>query len=235
MRGMRTHCNPRLAGWRMPPGVPGPHLWYRLMRRGLRMILGPGWKVRVYNRHFEPATGSVVYISNHQSFMDPTLVGVGLQRPLNYMARENLFRIPVFGTLIRWVYAFPVRRDQADLAAMKEAMRRLKAGGQVVVFAEGTRTGDGRIGPMLPGVALLAQRWADWTVPVIIDGAYEAWPRTQPFPNMGRIVVQLGRPIQQAQARKYRANDFVDHVREILIDMQRDIRRRIGRVELKYD
>lgn len=235
MKGLRTHCNQQLARWRMPPGVPAPHLWYRLMRRGLRMILGPGWGVRAYNRHFEPTSGSVVYISNHQSFMDPTLIGFALQRPLNYMARDSLFRIPLFGTLISWVYAFPVRRDSADLAAMKEAMRRLKAGGQLVVFAEGTRTRDGRIGPMLPGVAMLAQRSADWTVPVVIDGAHEAWPRSQPFPNMGRIVVQFGQPIPKAEARKYEAKELVDHVRDILIDMQTDIRRRLGRGELKYD
>ena len=193
------------------------------------------WRIRAFNRHHEPQSGGVLYISNHQSFLDPVLTTCMLQRPGNYMARHSLFRNPVFAWLIRSLNAFPVHRATADSAALKEAMRRLKAGAQVVVFPEGTRTRDGRIGPLLPGVSLLAQRAADWVVPVVVDGAFEAWPRTQALPGPGRIVVQYGRPISQAEARAIKSRDLPEYIRGQMIAIQGDIRARMGRPTIQYD
>ena len=119
--------------------------------------------------------------------------------------------------------------------ALKEAMRRLKAGGQVAVFAEGTRTRDGRIGQLLPGMAALSQRVAEWTVPVLIDGAFEAWPRSQPLPLPGNIVVQYAPPIPRDEARKLKPRDLMDRIRRTLIATQADVRRRAGRPALAYD
>jgi len=231
----RSHPNPLLRGWGFAEGVPRPNLWYRFMQRVSQASICALWQVRVFNRHYEPAGGSAVYICNHQSFMDPMLMGIGLQRPMNYMARDTLFRMPVFKQILKSVNAFPVKRATADTGAIKEAMRRLKAGGQVAVFAEGTRTRDGRIGPLLPGVALLSQRAADWTVPVLIDGAFEAWPRTQLVPLPGNVVVQYAPAIPQSVACQMSAEEFVGRVRRTLIDVQTDVRRRVGRPALKYD
>ena len=235
MKAPPSYPNPLLAGWRMPEGVQQANLWYRLMRRALQAPFTLTWKVRVFNRHLEPATGGAVYICNHQSFLDPVLMGMALRRPMNYMARDSLFRVPVFKQIIKSLNAYPVRRGTADTGAIKEAMRRLKAGGQTVVFAEGTRTADGRIGPFLPGVALLAQRVAAWTVPVLIDGAFEAWPRTHRLPRPGNIVVQYAEPIPREQAARMPPAEFVEHVRRTLIAVQADVRRRLGRPAMKYD
>jgi 1-acyl-sn-glycerol-3-phosphate acyltransferase len=230
-----SYANPDLPKWRMAPGVTRPTLFYRVMRTGCRVFMPGVWKIRVFNRHYEPATGGVVYISNHQSFLDPMLVGFGLQRPLSYMARDTLFKQAAFRRLITSVNAFPVKRGTADVGALKEAMRRIKGGGGVLLFAEGTRTLDGHIGPLLPGMAMLAQRAAQWTVPVVIDGAYECWPRTQKLPSTGSIVVQYGPPISQDEARQHDPQDFVNIVRAQMIEIQTDIRRRVGRPELKYE
>ncbi len=219
----------------MAEGVQRPSLYYRVMREGCRLLCPLLWKTRVFGRHNEPAEGGVVYISNHQSYLDPILVGVGLLRPMNYMARDTLFKFGPFARLITSVNAFPVKRGTADTGALKEAMRRIKGGGQVLVFAEGTRTLDGRIGPLLPGVAMLAMRTAQWTVPVVIDGAFECWPRTQTLPSPGNIVVQYGRAIPQDQAREFSSQEFVAMLRRQLIDIQSDLRRRVGRPALVYE
>jgi 1-acyl-sn-glycerol-3-phosphate acyltransferase len=206
------------------------------MRRFFQVTISLGCNIRVYNRHFEPTRGGAVYICNHQSFLDPVLMSFALRRPMSYMARDTLFHVPLFKRFITALNAFPVRRGTADTGAMKEAMRRLKAGGQVVVFAEGTRTLDGRIGRFLPGVVLLAQRSAEWIVPVVIDGAYEAWPRTQILPSPGSsISVQYAQPIHRDEARKMDAETFINHVRNVIVEMQTEVRRRAGRPELKYD
>lgn len=235
MKAPATCPNPLLERLRLPQGVARSNAPYAIMRRALQVFMTLLWSVRVYNRHYEPATGGAVYICNHQSFLDPILMSYGLRRPMNYMARDSLFRMPGFRELIFAFNAFPVKRGSADLGALKEAMRRIKEGGQLVIFAEGTRTLDGTIGPFLPGVAMLAQRAAAWTVPVVIDGAYEAWPRTQSLPSAGHhIFVEYGKPIPQAQVRKLSAQEFVTQMRSRMIEMQTDMRRRAGRPELKY-
>ena len=178
----------------------------------------------------------MVYISNHQSFVDPPLMGMALKRPVNFMARDTLFHNPVFKRIISAVHAFPVRRGKADLGAMKEAMRRLKRGGQVGIFAEGTRTQDGRIGPFLPGVTLLAQRAAKWTVPVLIEGAYDIWPRSQALPSLGgHIIVRYGKAIPQTEVKKHSAAEFIESVRQTLITMQHEVREVLRKPRLEYD
>lgn len=235
MTALRSFPNPSLRGWRFAGTAPSASLHYRMMRRFFQVTVSSLLKVRVFNRHHEPASGGVVYICNHQSFMDPMLMGFALRRPVNFMARDTLFHVPIFKQAIASVNAFPVRRGTADTGALKEAMRRLKSGGTVVVFAEGTRTEDGRMGEFLPGVALLSQRAADWTVPVVIEGAFDAWPRWQLLPSPGSVVVQYAPPISQADARKMGTAEFVNDVRRQMIEMQQDIRRRTGRSELHYD
>ncbi len=235
MTSTTSYPNPMLHWYDFGKGSVGPTFYYTFMRFLLQMTMPLLFKTRVFNRHFEPDGGSAVYICNHQSFLDPILMSFALKRPMNYMARDTLFHSPIFKWMIESVNAFPVKRGTADTGAMKEAIRRLKAGGQLVLFAEGTRTLDGRIGPLLPGVALLSQRSADWTVPVVIDGAFECWPRTQPLPSPGNIVVQYGRPIPQSEARSMEPHDLMARVRRTLVEIQTDLRRRIGRPCLKYE
>lgn len=230
-----SYPNPALTGWRLGPGVQQGNPIYRLMRRFFQVTIGGMWKVRVFDRCHEPTSGSALYICNHQSFLDPMLMSFALRRPMNYMARDSLFRSQPFKWMIETVNAFPVRRNTADTGAIKEAIRRLKAGGQVVIFAEGTRTRDGRIAQFMPGIAMLAQRFADWTVPVVIDGAFEAWPRTQALPSGGSIVVQYAPPIPQHVVRQISSEEFVRQVRGTLISMQAGIRQRVGRPGLNYD
>lgn len=234
MTALRSHPNPKLRRWRFA-NVQPPSPLYRFAKRFFQVTMVPLWKIRVFNRHYEPTEGGVLYICNHQSFLDPILMSFSLRRPMNYMARDSLFRFPGFRPLIQALNAFPVRRGKADTGALKEAMRRLKRGGQVVVFAEGTRTHDGRIGPFLPGVAMLAQRAAKWIVPVVIDGAYEAWPRTQALPSFGRMIVQYAPPIPQDEVRTLKPDAFINRVRDTLIEVQADVRRRAGRPALEYE
>ncbi len=234
MTGVRSHPNPQLRSWALGEGVERPTLWYRSLRLALRVGMSLLWKVRVFNRHYEPPSGSAVYVCNHQSFLDPILMSFALRRPMHYMARETLFNAPGFGRLIRSVNAFPVRRGTADTGALKEAMRRLKAGGQVVLFAEGTRTLDGTIGPLLPGVAMLSRRAAEWTVPVVLDGAFEAWPRWQTLPSPGNVIVQYGPPIHRDDIAGLTNEELMARIRRAMIDMQAQMRERVGRPPLTY-
>ena len=233
---LHSHPNPKLRKlWFFGGKIQNASAYYRIWRRILQVVVSMIWRVRVYNRHFEPHEGGTVYICNHQCFFDPVLMSYALRRPVNYMARDTLFKVPVLSFHITAANAFPIKRGTGDTGAMREAMRRVKNGGTLVLFAEGTRTDDGKINPFLPGVALIAQRAAKWTVPVLIEGAHECWPKGRLFPMPGRITIRYLKPIPQEVARSMKAKEFVADVRKQLIELQHDVRRRMGRDELKYD
>ncbi len=154
------------------------------------------WKLRAFGTANLPRTGGVLLASNHQSVLDPPLVAACLfPREMHFMARRSLFRNPVFGAIIARCNAFAIERDAADVKGVKEAIARLAAGKILLVFPEGTRTRNGSIGPMKSGVGTLAERAAVPIVPVLIEGAFEAWPKGALLPRPGRIRIVFGRPL----------------------------------------
>jgi 1-acyl-sn-glycerol-3-phosphate acyltransferase len=153
------------------------------------------WKFRVFGLENLPSKGGVLLASNHQSVLDPVLVAMVLPREMHFMARRTLFRIPVFRAIIVSYNAFAIERDSADVKGVKEAIRRLEAGNILLVFPEGTRTGDGSIGRMKPGIGMLAERAAVPIVPVLIHGAYEVLPKGVRIPRLGRISMVFGKPL----------------------------------------
>jgi 1-acyl-sn-glycerol-3-phosphate acyltransferase len=232
VKGLPSHPNPRLSGWSLPEGVPTPNLWYRFCRFAYGMLAVPLFKLRVFNRHYEPARGAALYICNHQSYLDPAVMSLALKRPMNFMARDSLFRIPILGAWIRSLNSFPVKRDVADTGALKEALRRLKRGEQLVVFAEGTRTHDGRVGQFLPGVAMLARRAAEWVVPTTIEGAFDIYPRGRALPGLGQVLVAYSKPLGRSELDRLGDKQLLAVVRRRIIAMQSELRLRMGRPPL---
>ena len=169
--------------------------WYQLLQRSLQLLAVVAYRARYSGRHNIPRQGGVLVVSNHQSHFDPPLVGIGSPRRLNYLARDTLFRFAPFGWLIHSVDAIPIDREGIGLGGIKESLRRLKRGEMVLVFPEGTRTHDGRIGPFRPGFTALAVRSKAAILPVAIDGAFDAFPRGRTWPGPGRIRVHFGVPL----------------------------------------
>lgn len=171
-----------------------------------------------------PRKGPLLLLANHQCYLDPVLVALALPRECHYMARENLFKEGKWTTrLIRYLNAFPVRRASADLGAVKEALRRVRGGGALVMFPEGTRTADGGIGPFLPGFASIAQRARCPIVPTLLVGAHEFWPRDRTFPTPCPVRVHYGRPLQPAMFADWPPERLADEIRRRLCEMQQDV------------
>ncbi len=116
------------------------------------------------------------------------------RRPLNFMARLTLF-FPVLACLMRSVGAFPIQREGIGASGMKETLRRLRAGGIVTLFPEGTRSPDGELGPLKAGIAVLVTRAGVPVVPVGLAGLFEVWPRTRPFPLGHPVRIHFGAAI----------------------------------------
>lgn len=148
--------------------------------------------------HNMPDLGPVLIVGNHQSYFDPVAIGMCVtRRDTHFMARDSLFRIPVFGGLIRAVNSIPIRRGEGDTAGVRAVLDRLASGAAVLVFAEGTRTTDGRTGEFKRGTILLIKRAKCPVIPAAVEGAFDAWPRDRSRPHLfgKRIAAKLGEPI----------------------------------------
>jgi 1-acyl-sn-glycerol-3-phosphate acyltransferase len=139
--------------------------------------------------------GPVLVASNHQSFLDPPLVGNLYRTEMVFLARKTLFV-----GYCKWLYprlnAIPVDQDRPDMTSLKTIIRRLKEGHRVLVFPEGARTLDGEIGEAAPGIGLIAVKSGAVIQPVRISGAREALPRGSARIRFSRITVHVGKPIR---------------------------------------
>lgn len=187
-------------------------VYYHIVRFFTNWILVVYFRGRVFGLRNFPATGGVLIASNHQSFLDPVLDVLALQREGNFMARDTLFLNPLFKRLIESLNAFPVKRGAADVGAVKEILRRLRDGRVVVVYPEGTRTLDGEIGPINSNSLTIAKKAGVAIVPTVIDGAFESWPRTRAFPLPTRIYVTYCEPITPSQVREWSIEQITDTV-----------------------
>jgi len=168
--------------------------WYKLVRYLTGTISAFYFNWRASGLENVPPAGGVLLVSNHASHLDVFFLGIPLTRPLNYMARSSLFK-PLLGPLIRSVGGFPIEREGRGVAGFKETLKRLHAGSMVVMFPEGTRTRDGRMGPIKQGIAGLAGRAGCPILPVGIAGTFEALPRNRVIPRRHPIWIHYGKPI----------------------------------------
>lgn len=182
------------------------------------------WGARGHGAANVPARGGVILAANHQSFFDPPLVSMWLRREAHFMARSTLFRNPLFRKLIVACNAFPIEREARDVKGVRIAIERLRSGGALLVFPEGTRTRDGGVGSMKGGLKLLAARSGVPVVPVLIEGAHKAWPRDRALPLLrGRIDVAFGRPFVPDPGE-----DPGDRVRREILELRDALRRSAG-------
>lgn len=142
--------------------------------------------------------GPVLYACNHRSFLDPMQAGMWSQVPVCYFARASLWKNPVIGTTLDVFSGIPVDRDNPGASSMKGAIARLRAGKPVLVFPEGTRTRDGRLGRFKEGPALFARRAGVDVIPVYVWRSERCWPRERALPRLfgPRLEVRYGRPLR---------------------------------------
>ena len=168
---------------------------YTASRTFLRVSFWLGGGLTVHNKERVPPTGPLIVACNHTSHLDPMILGAAFERPLHFMARRTLFDVPVFRWLIRQNFAFPLDRDGDSRDALRAFGERLEKGNAVVMFPEGTRSPDGLLQEMKPGVGMLAVRNLSPVTPVYIWGSYLSWPRGKSFPRPHRLKVYIGETI----------------------------------------
>ena len=194
-------------------------LWYRVIQGFFGTLLAATHGLRASGRANIPDRGSVLLVSNHLSHLDVLVLGVLLDRPLNYVARSSLF-FPPLGWFIRSVGAFPINRDGMGAEGFKETLRRIRAGGIVTLFPEGTRTTDGDLGEMKSGIARLVARTKAPVVPAAIAGTFEAWPKNRLFTRPHPIRVHFGAPITTDEMAGLDPDELTALIRDRILECQ---------------
>jgi 1-acyl-sn-glycerol-3-phosphate acyltransferase len=198
------------------------------------LALKLAYRVKRVGAERVPARGPLVFVANHQSHLDPTIVGVLVRdRPFTALARSTLFRFRPFAMLIRLLRALPIQRGRGDRAAFQGMLDELEAGRCVLMFPEGTRSADGTIGVFQPGVLRIVRRSGATVVPVAVEGAYDIWPKVRSLPRLtGRVAVAAGEPIPattiidgSAQESLARLAAVVDRLR---LQLRAELRRSSG-------
>lgn len=166
-----------------------PNLVYRAAWLLARFLLHLLFGYRVEGAEKVPEEGPVILAANHLSILDPIAIGAGVKRPVSFLARADVFRLPLLSWLLPRLYAIPVERGTGDLSAIKGAIRALEKGMAFGIFPEGTRSRSGRLQPFKTGVAAIAYRTGSPVVPVAVVGTEKAWP-------VGRKLFRLRQPIR---------------------------------------
>jgi 1-acyl-sn-glycerol-3-phosphate acyltransferase len=181
---------------------------YRLGWLGFRLMYATYFRWRVFNPERVPQTGGVILASNHASFLDPPLVGSGLKRGINYLARESLFRFPGVGALLRSWSAVPVDRDGGGAAGLKVILDRL-----------------------LSGIGLIVIKSQAPVVPVRTFGTFEAWGRNQKIPRPKKVAVKYGEPMRFEKLRAEAKSCSKPRLKEIYQQIADEIMAAIAKLE----
>jgi 1-acyl-sn-glycerol-3-phosphate acyltransferase len=204
----------------MPPWVADR--WWDLGKVACFYTMTALFSLRTAGGQHVPRTGPVLVLSNHQTFLDPVLVGLAVPRYVSWVARQTLRKNRLFARLIASLRAIPIDHRGFSREGLQSTLDALDRGACVGMFPEGERTHDGTLQPFKPGISLLIKRTRAPIVPAGVAGGYTAWsrhrqvPRLAPLflpPSRATIAVSIGRPIDPARYRTASREEMLEDLR----------------------
>lgn len=180
--------------------------FYTFARSVVAGFIKPWYRIEVIGLEHLPKDGGVLLCTNHIHNFDPLVVGISTPRPVHFMAKEEIFKVPVLGNVVRKCNAFPVKRGMGDREALRAGLKILKEGNVFGLFPEGTRSKTGEIGKGLSGAGFFALRTDADVVPCAIIG---------PYKSFGKLKVVYGKPIAMEDMRSRKAS--ADEVTELIM------------------
>lgn len=157
---------------------------------------------RIYGAEKVPQEGPLIVVSNHASHFDPPIVSSCMRRPVAFMAKEELFQIPILKQAIYLYGAYPVNRLSADRSAIRSALNYLEQGWATGVFLQGTRTPDGKITEPKLGAAMIAAKAKAPILPVSLWGTEKILKKGSPVPQLVPVTVRIGEIIEPPSSGK---------------------------------
>lgn len=176
-------------------------LFYRFVKWSIvNPVLFSYFRGKVYGAENIPQSGSYIIVCNHASNFDPPFIGVAARRPVSFMAKEELFRVPLLKTAIALCGAYPVKRDASDLSAIKSAIKLIDQGWLSGIFLEGTRTLDGKISEPKLGAALISAKTNTPLIPASVWGTEKVQNAT--FLKPAPVTIRFGKIIPPPASSK---------------------------------
>lgn len=185
------------------------HRWfYEVARPLVGLFVHAVERLEVEGLENVPSNGPTILVANHISSMDIVTIGLPVKRHEHHMAKVELFGVPVLGSIMRLLGAFPVRRGESDRESLRIAEDVLNAGQVLVIFPEGHRSGTGKMAAGLPGVALIAMRTGAPIVPVGISGTERVLKGFRVGPWAPKVRMVFGKPFTLTADGKRRSEDL---------------------------
>ena len=182
-------------------------------------------KGKVEGTEHIPKTGGFMVVSNHGSNFDPPLLSAAVGRPVAYMAKEELFEVPILKNAIKLYGAYPVKRGAVDRTTIRAALAYLEAGWGVGIFLSGTRTADGKVVDPKPGAALIAAKAQVPLLPVSMWGTHLIEKSGQKYPQSTPVTVRIGELILPPTSTKRAELDRVTDLCTMKINAMHDLGR----------
>ncbi len=176
--------------------------WYKVLYGFSYCVFRLFYRLKVHGVDNFPKGGAIV-APNHISYLDPPAIGLASPEVIHFLAQEYLFRNRFLRFFLNVAHTHPISKNAKDIQVLKQTVVLLQQGNSVVIFPEGTRSYDGNLLPLRPGILLLASHSLKPVIPTYIKGAYQIWPRAKKFPKpFGRIEVFFGKPLSWADYEK---------------------------------
>jgi 1-acyl-sn-glycerol-3-phosphate acyltransferase len=190
---------------------------YRVSRFLCYVLLKTIHRLEIQGKENIPGAGGFILAANHASFLDPLALGAACPRGLSYMARHDLFSRPILRWWLLHVHAFAVKRESADLSAIKEAMKCLRRGTGLLLFPEGTRQSGGQVAKVQAGIGFLAAKLDVPVIPAFVEGTERAMPKGAKFLKPVKITVHFGQQIFIERGMPYQeiAQHIMGHIRHL--------------------
>jgi 1-acyl-sn-glycerol-3-phosphate acyltransferase len=175
---------------------------------------------KIYGAEKVPQSGALIVVSNHASDFDPPLLSNSLRRPVAFMAKEELFKVPVLRQIIKLYGAYPVKRGKSDRSSIRAAISALNNGWIAGIFLEGTRTADAKINNPKLGAALISAKTQVPLIPVGLWGTEKIIKKDSIFPRPVPVTIRIGdliSPPQSTQREDLQA--VTNHCAEVINQM----------------
>ncbi len=187
--------------------------FYRFAKGVVKTVLTPVYRIEVIGVENFPKDGGVLLCSNHIDNLDPPVVGITAPRDVHFMAKEELFHVPILKKLLPSLHAFPVKRGMSDREALRKGLAILKEGKVLGLFPEGTRSKTGELGKGLAGAGFFALRTDAVVMPCAIIGPYKAFRK---------LKVVYGKPIdlkEYGKNQKLSAEEATEIIMEKIAEL----------------
>ena len=206
-------------------------MFYRIFRFICTILILLFWSIKIEEKEQLNQKGSLILAANHVSYLDPIVLGVAVKRPIHFITKKEVFKVPFLGFLARSLGAIPVDRNKANPTSIKKSFSLLKKGHILGIFPEGTRSLNGELLDLNAGLIKIALKTGSPIIPVGISGTFEIYPPKARMPSFFKrknIYIHFGKPIYLDNTRekdiKYQKESLIK-IQEKLKELTRTISR----------